>query len=74
MFGFTKKQTVVIKINGMHCPKCAEKVNKALSAVKGVTAVDVNLESKSAAVKVPEKFDPSLLKAAVINAGFEVAD
>ncbi len=72
MFGFKKKETVVIKVNGMHCPKCAEKVNKALSAVKGVGAVEVNLEGKCASVKVPEGFDKSILAAAVKNAGFEV--
>lgn len=74
MFGFGKKITVVIKVNGMHCPRCAEKVKNAVSAVKDVKSVAVDLEGKSVTVAALEKFDISAVKAAITAAGFEVAE
>ena len=74
MFGFGKKITVVIKVNGMHCPKCAEKVKNAVAAVKDVKSVAVDLEGKSVTVTALEKVDVNAVKTAIAAAGFEVAE
>ena len=40
----------VIKVTGMMCPHCQAHVQKALEAVPGVTAVDVDLAGGKATV------------------------
>lgn len=68
-----KMTTYVLTVNGMHCTHCSGSVQKALSAVAGVTKAAVDLESKKATVE-GEGVNPEALKAAVTDAGFEVAD
>lgn len=43
-------ETIELKIVGMSCEHCSGRVEKALGAVAGVTAVDVALEPGSATV------------------------
>lgn len=64
----TMKKTV--KIEGMMCMHCVKAVEKALSAVDGVTAVNVSLEEKQAVVE--GNVSEEALKAAVAEAGYEV--
>lgn len=57
----------------MSCQMCVKHVNKALTALKGVSEVRVNLETNSATVT----FDPATVnlanfKAAVAEAGYTV--
>ena len=71
MFG--KKETVVLKIDGMRCVHCQAKVEKALKAAAGVTDVAVSLEDASATVTVRAgKTDAAALAAVVEAAGFNV--
>ena len=62
----------IIKIEGMSCGHCTASVEKALKAVPGVTAVSVDLSSKSATVEV-ENVSDETLKKTVVDAGFDVA-
>ena len=39
-----------LKVTGMHCPKCDARVEKAVSAVAGVTAVKADHESDTVVV------------------------
>ena len=66
----TMKKTV--KIEGMMCMHCVKAVEKALSAVEGVTAVNVSLEEKQAVVE--GNASAEALKAAVAEAGYEVTE
>ena len=66
----TMKKTV--KIEGMMCMHCAKAVEKALSAVEGVTGVSVSLEEKQAVVDGTDALQEEALKAAVVEAGYEV--
>ena len=52
------------------CPRCVAHVKEALSAVKGVSSVEVSLEEKSATVTGKASLDA--LKDAVTRAGYEV--
>ena len=59
-----------VKIEGMMCMHCVKAVEKALTAVEGVTAVNVSLEEKQAVVEGTATDDA--VKAASVEAGDEV--
>ena len=65
---FSKKKTVNLKITGMHCEKCAAKVENAIKALGGSAKIDLKLGR--AEIKVPEKVDAADIKAAVDALGF----
>jgi len=61
---------MTLKINGMMCMHCVAHVKKALESVDGVLSVEVDLKSGTA--KVTGAAPADALRAAVINAGYEV--
>ena len=63
--------TKTVSIEGMMCMHCVAHVEKALSAIPGITA-EVSLENKNAVV-TGEVSDEALRKA-VTDAGYEVVD
>ena len=68
---FAKKETVTLKVDGMHCVKCQARVENALKAVKGVKSVAVSLENGNATVEYAVgKTTPEALAAAVTAIGF----
>ena len=62
----------VIYVNGMMCPHCQARVEKACKAVPGVTDAVVDLKAKN--VTVTGTADTEALKAAIIDAGYEIAE
>ena len=60
-----------IQVNGMMCNHCKMTVEKALSAVPGVTAAVVDLEAKIATVTLSEDVADATLFDAVKAKGFE---
>ena len=65
-------QTVTYSVPGMHCANCERAVREEVSAVAGVSSVDVDLETKL--VKVTgDALDDSALRAAIEEAGYEAA-
>lgn len=63
----------IIKIEGMSCSHCSQRVEKTLNQIPGVTAT-VNLDKKEATVILTEDVADSVLKEAVEDAGFQVID
>lgn len=61
--------TVELKIEGMSCEHCAGRVEKALTAVEGVTEARVSLKPGSARV-TGDALDVSALIDAVDRAGY----
>ncbi len=61
-----------IKVEGMMCQHCVAHVAKALQAVNGVSAVDVNLKKKTAIVTSETELDNAVLTSAIKDAGYEV--
>ena len=59
-------------IEGMMCSHCTGRVEKALSAVPGVSAVVMSLEGKSATVTLSQPVDDAILTQTVTDAGYEV--
>lgn len=69
---FSKKETVKLDVQGMHCPKCVARVTEALEGVEGVTGAQVSLEENAAVVE-GHGYDVAALIAAVKEVGFEAS-
>ncbi len=65
---FGKKKVVNVKIGGMHCNNCVNKVANAIKEVGGNAEVDLKLGR--AAVTCPENLAPAVIKEAVEKVGF----
>ncbi len=64
---------ITLNIEGMHCGGCVSSVEKALSAVPGVTAVTVDLDKATASVTAADTVSRDALNEAVEDAGFDIA-
>ena len=65
-------QSTTYTVPGMSCGHCKEAVHREVSAVAGVASVDVDLDSKLVTV-TGENLDDAALRAAIDEAGYEVA-
>ena len=74
MFGLKKKEnkTHTLTVEGMMCQHCVAHVKKALEAVKGVSAVTVDLDTRTATVEALSTVSVDALATAVKDAGYEV--
>ncbi len=61
-----------IQIEGMNCNHCRAAVEKALSAIPGVSRVEVSLENRNAVIDTADTVTNETLTTAVTDAGFEV--
>ena len=69
---FAKSTNTVIAVEGMHCVKCAAKVENALKALDGVKKAKVDLGKKNVSVSyLPEKVDENTMKKAINALGFK---
>ena len=67
--------TTTIKIKGMTCMGCVNSVKTVLKNVAGVIQVEASLDPPQAIVQYDQaSTNIDLLKEAIIDAGFEVAD
>lgn len=65
-------QTANFKVAGMTCGHCVTAVTTELSAIEGVTDVDVNLEAGRATVSSAAPLDRDTVAAAIEAAGYEL--
>ena len=65
-------ETLTYTVPGMHCGHCEVAVKEEISAVEGVEAVVVDLDSKRVDV-VGERLDDDAIRAAIEEAGYEAA-
>ena len=70
--GGTETMTKTLNIEGMMCAHCVAHVEKALSALGGVTSAKADLEKKQATVTLAAPVSDQELKDAVNEAGYEV--
>ena len=61
----------IIKIDGMGCQHCVNRITEALSAIDGVDVLEVSLEDKTATVDVEESVADEVLIDAIDEEGFE---
>ena len=64
------KKTMTIE--GMMCTHCTGRVEQVLSAVEGVSAVEMSLEGKSATLTLSHPVDDQVLVDVVTQAGYQV--
>ena len=67
----SKMKTVELRVEGMSCPHCSGRVEKALNALPGVEAT-VDLAAGTAKVKYPDSVTREQLIAAITDAGYDV--
>ncbi|WP_237572279.1 cation transporter [Mycolicibacterium lacusdiani] len=63
--------SMVLEVSGMTCGHCVSAITSAVSALPGVTGVDVDLEAGS--VRVEGTPDPDAVTVAIEDAGYDVA-
>jgi Cu+-exporting ATPase len=67
------EETTEIPVQGMTCASCVRRVERALSAVPGVTNATVNFATRRASVRFDgAKTDHARLSQAIVAAGYEV--
>jgi copper chaperone len=64
--------TSTYAVKGMTCAHCVRSVTEEVSAVPGVTVVDVDLASGRLTVSSERPVDDGAVRAAVAEAGYEV--
>jgi Cu+-exporting ATPase len=70
-----KMEKTVLPIQGMTCASCVNRVEKALSSLKGVVGVNVNFATERATVEyIPEEVTVRNLKRVVQEAGYQVLE
>lgn len=64
-------RTFNLRINGMHCNGCAQRLTQVLTGVRGVRAARVSYEQAEARLVIdPELTTQEILVAVVAKAGF----
>ena len=62
---------IELKIEGMHCTGCSNRLEKVLNNIEGVTSAQVNFDEKSAIVNFDEgKVTIEKIKENIEDAGF----
>ena len=72
MFGNKMKTT--IKIEGMSCEHCANKLKTTLEKIENKSKIKVNLSKKEATITSNKKLDLKLLKEEIENLDYKVVD
>lgn len=68
-----KNAVATLKIGGMHCPACSNRVTKALKELPGVLEVEVSLETnKAKVIYLPGEITPVAFQQAVVQEGYTV--
>lgn len=66
------ERKVSIKIEGMSCNKCSNRVKKALESTEGVRSAEVDLSSGQGTIYYQEeKLTPEDLKKVISSAGYK---
>ena len=65
--------TTTYQVKGMTCGHCVNAVTTELSGLDGVSKVDVDLETGNVIVTSDEPLEPDTVRAAVDEAGYELA-
>ena len=71
---FQKKKEVQMKIEGMHCDVCKNRIMNVLKRNSHVMKCDISLEDKQATLLVDEKVDLEDLKKNIEALDFQVTE
>ena len=70
--GETISRQHILGVGGMTCNGCANNVKNALSAVTGVSDVNIDLEGAKATINSDSEIDKQILEVAVTGAGYTI--
>ena len=62
----------ILNVEGMSCSHCENAVKRAVSAIKGVSAVEVDLAGKTVTVSHGENVGVDTIKAKIEEEGYEI--
>ena len=65
---------IKLKINGMMCEGCENRVKSAVSLIEGVENVDANHNTGMVTVTTKEDLDISKIKEKIIDIGYEIEE
>ena len=65
--------TTEYTVTGMTCQHCVNAVTNEVDGIDGVTGVDVDLDSGRVSVRSEQPVDAAAVRAAVDEAGYELA-
>ena len=71
---FSKKIKTIVKIEGMSCEHCANKVKNTLMNIDDVKGVKVNLSKKEAIISSDNKLDKDLIKKLIEDLDYKFID
>ena len=63
-----------IKINGMGCGGCENRVKTALSTIEGVESVEANHNTGIVTVKAEKDLDVAQIKEKIVDLGYEIVE
>ena len=69
---FKKRKKKIITIEGMHCNKCAEKIEKALEELSDVENVKIDLKKKIAEIFYDNEVDSLLIQKTIEDLGYTI--
>lgn len=67
-------KNVVIRVNGMHCSGCENRIKNILSDIEGVEEVKANYKDGIVTVNANENIDVSILNEKIEDLGFNVEE
>ena len=63
----------ILNVKGMSCQHCVEVVSKTVTAIEGVSAVEVDLENEKVSVEHRDTVSFDLLRNEIEDQGYDVA-
>lgn len=67
-----KMKEIKLKINGMVCGGCENRVKKALSSINGVEKVEADHKTGNVTIMSKEEIDIAKIKEIIEDLGFEI--
>ncbi|WP_163563808.1 copper-binding metallochaperone CopP [Helicobacter suis] len=65
-------QEISLKVIGMTCQHCVDKIEKFVGELEGVNKIDVSLEKQQVVVAFEEPAKLEAIKEAILDAGYEL--
>ena len=68
---FNKKTKTIIKVEGMSCNHCADKVTKALESLDDIRKVKVNLKNNSVTILSDKELNIKVVESTINSLGYK---
>ncbi len=66
-------RTITVTVTGMNCGHCATAVREEIGEISGVNTVDVDLATGAVTIDSDTVVEPTAIKSAVEDAGYQLA-